>query len=75
MSRQLRRHSAIEVCLNTGSGFVLALVTNWALHYWLAIPLTDGQNITITIAFTVVSLLRSYFWRRVFNWWQHRSTL
>lgn len=70
---QLRRHSALEVTLNTASGFALALAVNWGLHLGLGIPMSPGQNLTITTAFTVVSLVRSYFWRRFFNWLQWRN--
>lgn len=70
---QLRRHSVLEVTLNTASGFVLALIVNWGLHRWLMIAMTGGENVVITVAFTGVSLVRSYVWRRVFNWYQHRG--
>lgn len=69
---QLRRHAALEVCLNTASGFVLSVVVNWLLHWGLGIPMTGGENLIIVSAFTLVSLARSYFWRRLFNWWGHR---
>lgn len=69
---QLRRHSALEVCLNTASGFALAYLTNLVLYWWLAIPVNSKQNLLIVSVFTIVSLVRSYFWRRLFNWLQWR---
>ena len=68
---QPRKQSMLEVSCNTASGFVLALLVNWLLHIWFGKPLSGGENLAIALAFTAISLVRSYFWRRVFNWWQH----
>ena len=67
MSRQTKLGSFVEACLNTASGFLLSLVV-W---HWVAklygIPMPLGENLQITGIFTVVSVLRSYVWRRLFN--------
>jgi hypothetical protein len=31
------------------------------------------HNFLITITFTVVSIFRGYFWRRMFNWFELRG--
>ena len=72
---QLKRHSALEIALNYISGFFIA----WATWHFAAAPLFDiepaaGQGLGITALFTAVSVVRSYFWRRVFNW-LHREGL
>lgn len=60
----------LESCLNTASGFVVALLI-WT---FIVIPLfgfnglTWGDNLGITAIFTVSSILRGYVWRRIFNW-------
>jgi hypothetical protein len=58
----------IEVVVSTGAAFVISaalqhLVVNplWHLH---SSPL---DSLGITVFFTVVSLVRSYFFRRMFN--------
>jgi hypothetical protein len=64
---QSRRGSLTEACLNTASGFIVSLVVWHWLCRWYAIPMPFSQNLEITAVFTVVSILRSYIWRRVFN--------
>ena len=65
---QTKKGSALEVVLNIGSGFFVAMLT-WQL---IAAPLygyevTIVDNIGLTTIFTIVSVIRSYFWRRLFN--------
>ena len=68
---QPKLHSMIEQILNTGSGFILSLLA-WT---YIVIPLyhiqsNPVQNIQITLIFTVISIIRGYLWRRLFNWYQ-----
>lgn len=66
---QSKRASFIEACLNTASGFVLSLfVWHWVAK-WYGIPMPITTNLEITGIFTVVSVARSYVWRRSFNGW------
>lgn len=54
--------------LNIGSGFFVSLVL-WSLvvvPVW-NLPVRMGDNLAITLLFTVVSVIRSYVWRRIFN--------
>jgi hypothetical protein len=65
---QSRVESAIEATLNIGSGFIISVIV-WqilAIHYGYDMPLS--RNLEITSIFTVVSVTRSYIWRRAFNW-------
>ncbi len=68
---QTRRQSAIESCVNIGSGMVIAWsVTQflaWSKLFGLEIHISPGSNIVLTIILTVVSAVRSYYWRRYFN--------
>ena len=68
-----RKQSAIEVTVST----LLAFLISAALQQWVVTPLFDlqtshGQNLLITALFTVISLVRSYIFRRAFNY-LHRS--
>jgi apolipoprotein N-acyltransferase len=70
---QSRAGSAIETTLNIGSGALVA----WALTYWV-LPMwgyaySAGQAVEITALYTAVSWLRSFMWRRGFNWVQGRK--
>ena len=74
MIAQSKVESAIETTLNIGSGFILSLL----LWVWVVAPLwnlevTVFDNVAITSLFTVVSVVRSYVWRRYFNKRLHRK--
>jgi len=61
--KQSKKSSVIEISLNTGSGFIVSLIITTLL-----LPhMEDLGAFGITCIFTVVSLIRSYAWRRFFN--------
>jgi len=65
---QSKWQSFLEAKLNTLSGFFIS----WALMHWVIpliwlTPVSAGQSFSITMLFTVVSVLRNYVIRRVFN--------
>lgn len=64
---QSRKSSFTEASLNTASGFVLALIVWHFLAIIYSIPMPLETNLQITSVMTVVSVIRSYVWRRVFN--------
>src|SRR5438105_5064127 len=73
MRGQSRRHSLLESSLNTASGFLLSFLATFVVYPLVGIRTSAVQNLWTVIAFTVISVLRSYVWRRVFNWWHHRE--
>jgi len=71
---QTKIESLLETFLNIGSGFVLSLF----LWVFIVAPIWNIQvamsdNFMITCLFTVVSIIRSYFWRRFFNAGIHKA--
>lgn len=65
---QSKIESFIEATTNTVSGFVIAL----AVYAGIVTPLYDldvtfFENIEITCIMALVSVARSYLWRRCFN--------
>jgi len=60
---QKKSNSLIEVGCNTGSGFIVSYTVTLALHG----SLSTMNPLVITGIFTVVSIVRSYAWRRFFN--------
>ena len=52
----------VEVACNTGSGFAVSYMVTIALHSYLSLM----DPLHITGIFTVVSIVRSYAWRRFF---------
>ncbi len=73
---QSRLISLVESALNTASGFFIS----WGMWAWVVAPLfgfdyAHTQALSITMIFTVSSLLRSYVIRRFFNNGWHRLAL
>lgn len=64
---QTRLESFLEAAIGVGIG----IVTSMLLSHWLfpavGAPITFKQNATITGAFTLLSLVRTYYVRRMFN--------
>ena len=64
---QTRTESIIETALNIGSGvFVAWLLTIYAMPLF-GYDVPNGKALVITCMYTVVSVIRSYAWRRIFN--------
>ena len=65
---QSARHSAIEALLNTASGFAVSMLVGPIVFPWFGFRPSVGENAAIVAIYTGVSIVRSYFWRRLFNW-------
>lgn len=59
--------SLVEAGANTVIGMVVAYVAQLIILPLHGIHVTHGQNLSIMLWFTVVSILRSYMLRRYFN--------
>ena len=66
--------SLVETAVNYTSGFALAWLTSMYVLPRFGFPVTQGQGFWITTIFTVISVVRSYACRRLFNYLQSRST-
>ena len=66
--QQTKLISLIEAVSNTAIGFLISLLTWYVIIWtqWFPIQTSHVENIAITLIFTVVSIARSYFLRRVF---------
>ena len=64
---QSKKHSTIESLTNTIVGLLTSFAIQLVIYPLLNIPVTLNQNIIITVVFFVVSFLRGYLIRRVFN--------
>jgi hypothetical protein len=67
---QSRTMSMVEAWVNVLVGIGLSYALNAALHEALNIQMSTRQNVLLTGAFTVLSLVRSYTLRRIFNGWR-----
>jgi membrane protein implicated in regulation of membrane protease activity len=60
--------SAVESACNIGSGMFLAwLATLYVLPLLLNTVVSGGEALEVTVVYAVISLVRSYLWRRYFN--------
>jgi hypothetical protein len=64
---QSKPESLIEVTLNVAIGWVTAIITQIIVFPWFGIHVTLGDQLGISVIFTVVSIARSYAIRRWFN--------
>lgn len=65
---QSRIDSLMEALTNTVIGLIVSTIANHiVLPLTLGVSPTLGQNVAIGLAFTVISVVRSYSLRRVFN--------
>ena len=68
---QSKAESKFEVACNIGSGAIISTVY-WQIGVVPQLDLFGGYSAWwiapfITVQFTIISVLRSYFWRRYFN--------
>ena len=66
---QSRRHSALESVANVAIGYVVAIAAQIVIFPWFGIYASASDHLLIGLAFTAVSLARSYALRRLFNRW------
>ena len=59
--------SLLEASLNTASGFVLSMAVVAYVFPLLGVQMSLSQNLSATGVMTIVSIVRSYVWRRIFN--------
>ena len=72
---QTKKGSMFEVCCNVGSGIISAviawktIVIPWSEYWsWDMNNLILAQIMAINITCTIISVVRGYGWRRLFNW-------
>ena len=65
---QKARHSLFETLLNTASGFLLSFAATGLVFPLFGVKSSVTQNFGITCVYTIISIARSYVWRRTFNW-------
>ena len=67
MRGQSRRRSAIEAAANVVIGYLVAVTANYFVLPAFGYMVTVQDSFTISLAFTAISMLRSYVLRRLFN--------
>jgi len=64
---QSKLDSLLESLTNITIGFTVATISNFIVLPMFGYDVTAGDSILIAIVFTIISLVRSYIIRRVFN--------
>lgn len=67
---QSRAHSAIETMVNVTIGYTIAIATQCIVFPWFGINEPLGKQMGIGLAFTGISIVRSFCIRRLFNSWR-----
>lgn len=70
---QSRKMSMFEIVTSTGIGLVLSLISNVIIFHAMGKEMTLGENIQMTMYFTVISIVRGFGVRRLFNWMDERK--
>jgi hypothetical protein len=64
---QSHRGSLLETCMSTAIGYVVAVSAQIVVFPWFGIHVHPATNAVIGIVFTVVSVVRGFAVRRLFN--------
>ena len=64
---QSRRMSAVEAVVSTAIGYIVAVATQFAVFPIFGLRVGVIENLGIGLAFTAVSVVRSYLVRRLFE--------
>ena len=64
---QSKVKSFIEACTNTASGIAVAFAATFIVFPMFGYEATIEKSLYISLIFTVISLIRSYVIRRLFN--------
>lgn len=67
MSQQ-KKHSLMETVLSTGIGFGIAFIANLLVLPLFGFNVSVTQSLWIGIIMTVISVIRGYYVRRLFNY-------
>ena len=65
--KQSKKNSIIESIFQTLIGLITSILIQLILYPLLNIPVSFNQNLIITLVFFIVSILRGYVVRRIFN--------
>jgi hypothetical protein len=75
MKGQSKRHSFLEALLGTAIGFWVAVGSQYLIFPIFGIYTEFRVHVYLGLFFTVVSIIRGYFVRRLFNWLHIKGVL
>lgn len=72
---QTRKHSLLESVVNVFIGYWVALLSQLLIFPYFDVNLPITDNLLIGAFFTIVSIIRSYLIRRLFNNRAHQNPI
>ncbi len=66
---QSKKGSLLEAFINVAIGYGVAVASQIVIFPLFGVYISIAENMAIGGFFTVVSIVRSYALRRLFNWW------
>ena len=72
---QSKRGSLIETCTGTAIGYSVAVLTQLLVFPSFGMYISTVENLAIAAVFTIISLIRGYWVRRLFNWLHTKGVL
>ena len=75
MTQQRRKHSAMEAFLNVLIGLVVSTIANMLILPAYGMPFVWRSFGEIALWFTLISIIRSYWVRRLFVWLHDKGIL
>lgn len=64
---QTKKQSLIEILTNIFIGYIISLVSLFIIFPVFGIESSPGKNLLITLYFTVISIVRSYVFKALFQ--------
>lgn len=74
MSGQSKKASLAESLTNIGTGSLLGMLLNYYILPFWGYAVSVGDALSIGLLYSAISFVRSYFFRRIFNWMTVRAT-
>ena len=72
---QTKKMSLIETIVGVTIGYVVALLSQIVVFPLFDIKVSLIDNLLIGLLFTVISIIRGYYIRRLFNWIDFNRTI
>ena len=72
---QTKKMSLIETIVSVAIGYIVALLSQIAVFPLFDIEVSLIDNLLIGLLFTVISIIRGYYIRRLFNWIDFNRTI
>ena len=72
---QSKKMSLIETVLSVLIGYIVALLSQIVVFPLFDIEVSLIDNLLIGLLFTVISIIRGYYVRRLFNWIDFNRTI